>query len=412
VSSFDFLARPIDFAPLIRWVRRRVDDRPLESLVWLGAVLRIWVYLQGRSYWMDEGSLRANLIGGAILDFSKPLTGDQLAPFGFLVLERVLVAAFGGSVYVTRLIPLLCGIGSLELFRRLAERLLSRPGAIVAMILFAFSDDLIYYSNELKPYSWDLAIGLVVTLVGVGELRGDFGRRGLALLALTAVASPWLSFPSAFVVAGCGAALLADRNSAGRRRDALALAAIAAGWATSAFVAYGASRRMLNEATTMYVFWDFAFLPFPPTTREALAKAAGILLETFVTPLNLTPPFLPYAFAGLAFALAALGAISLGRRDPASVAILLAPMVLALAASTLRRYPFHGRLIVWLAPAFFLMIAEGTQAVRGRAGRRLYVAVLVVLLAYPCFDALVQSLGGRVRDFNIHGDLRRNQFME
>jgi len=412
VSFFDFLARPIDPAPLLRWVRFRVVDRPLESLVWLGAMLRAWVYLQGRPYWMDEGSLLGNLGGGPILDFSKPMTGDQLAPLGFLILERLLVALFGGSIYVTRLIPLACGIGALELFRRLVERILSRPGAIVAMILFALSDDMIYYSSELKPYSWDLAIGLAVTLVGVRELRGDFGRRGLGLIALAAIASPWLSFPSVFVVAGCGAVLIADRLRAGRWRDALGLAAVASAWAGSAFVAYSASRRMLNEATTMYVFWNFAFLPFPPTSREALAKGGGILLETFVTPLNLAGPFLPYTFAGLAVALMVLGIVSLGRRDPGSAAILLAPMALALTASALRTYPFHGRLILWLAPAFFLMIAEGTQKVRVKAGRRLYVAVLIVLLAYPCFEAFYVSLGGRMRDFNRHGDLRRNQFME
>lgn len=412
VSFFDSLSHPIDFSPLRRWVRYRVEERTLETLIWLGALLRVWVYLDGRPYWMDEGSLSANLRGGPILDFSRPLAGDQLAPFGFLIPERVLVALFGGSVYVTRLIPLVCGIAALGLFRCLAERLLSRSGAIVAMILFAFSDDLIYYSSELKPYSWDLAIGLVVTLVSLGELAADSSRRRLGLLALVAIGSPWMSFPSVFVVAGCGAVLLAHRLLAGRWRDAARLAAIAGGWGASAVVAYRASSRLLNEATSMYVFWNFAFLPFPPTTRKALSTTSGILLETFVTPLNLVPPFLPYAFAVLAVALLVFGTAALGRRDPAALAILLAPLALALAASALRKYPFHGRLIVWLVPVFFVLIAEGTQAVRGRGGRRLHVAVLALLLAYPCCDAVYESTGRRMRDFNIHGDLRKNQFME
>jgi hypothetical protein len=412
VALFDFLSHPIDVAPLRRWGRRCIDDRPLETVFWLGALLRVWVYLNGRPYWMDEGSLSANLRGGPILDFSRPLAGDQLAPFGFLIPERVLVALFGGSVYVTRLIPLACGIAALGLFRTLAERLLSRSGAIVAMILFAFSDDLVYYTSELKPYSWDLAIGLVVTLVSIEELRSDSRFRRLCLLALVAIASPWMSFPSVFIVAGCGAVLLADRLLAGRWPDAARLAAIAAGWAGSAVVAYRASSRLLNEATTMYVFWNFAFAPFPPTTRKALATTAGILLETFVTPLNLVPPFLPYAFAGLAIALMVLGAVALGRRDRAAVAILVAPLALALAASALRKYPFHGRLIVWLVPVFFVLIAEGTQVVRSRRGRPLYIAVLVLLLAYPCLDSVYESIGTRSRGFNIHGDLRKNQFME
>jgi hypothetical protein len=412
VRLTDSLSREIDFSPLKRWSRRCVEERPLETLFWLGAILRVVEYLGGRPYWMDEGSLRANLVGRPILDFSHPLTADQLAPFGFLIVERAVVALFGGSVYATRLIPLACGIAALGLFRLLAERLLSRPAAVVAMVLFAFSDDLIYYASELKPYSWDLAIGLVVTLVSLEELRGAPSRRRLGLLAAVVIGAPWTSFPSAFVVAGCGLAVLADRLRAGRRRDAGTLVLVAAGWAVSLGFAYRASSRLLNAATSMYVFWNFAFPPFPPTTRKALATTAGILLETLVTPLNLIPPILPYAFAVLAVALLALGAAAFGRRDPSALAILVAPLVLALAASAARKYPFHGRLIVWLAPVFFVLIAEGTRVVRDRAGRPLHVVVLALLLAYPCGAAAYHDAAGRFRDFNIHGDLRKNRFME
>jgi uncharacterized membrane protein len=229
VPLFDFLSHPIDFGPIRRRAGRLINDRPLETLFWLGAALRTWVYLGGRPYWLDEGSLRASLSGVPILDFSRPLASDQLAPFAFLVAERAVIAVLGGSVYAARLIPLVCGSAALGLFKYVAERLLSRSGAVVAMVLFAFSDDLVYYSSELKPYSWDLALCLVVTLVSLAELRAKHpdGRR-LGLLALLAVASPWASFPSVFVVAGCGAVLIVDRLIAGRGREAARLAGIAA----------------------------------------------------------------------------------------------------------------------------------------------------------------------------------------
>ena len=162
----------------------------------------------------------------------------------------------------------------------------------------------------------------------------------------------------------------------------------------------------------MYVFWNFAFLPFPPMDSRSFAKAAGILLETFVTPLNLSPPFLPGVFTGLAIAFLLAGMLSLGRRDPAAFLILVTPLVLALAASALRKYPFHGRLILWLVPAFVMLIAEGSQAIRRRGGRTVYIAALTLLLLYPCLDALYQSSGPHSREFNPHGDLRKNQFME
>jgi hypothetical protein len=169
---------------------------------------------------------------------------------------------------------------------------------------------------------------------------------------------------------------------------------------------------MLVPATTMYVFWDFAFLPLAPTDRESWAKLAGIVLETFVTPLNLTPRLLPYAFALFALSMTLRGARRLSRLDGRVVAILVLPILLALAASASRRYPFHGRLILWLAPALFMLIAEGLQEIRCRRGRAWYLAALAFLLVHPTFDALYQAVPPLTREFNRHGDLRPNRFLE
>jgi hypothetical protein len=408
----DPLSRQVDLTPHFLRLAEFVLRRPLWTFAWLGAALRVWVYLHGRGYWMDEGSLLGNLQGRAPFDFTGPLSSDQLAPPGFLAAERFLIGLFGASPYVTRLIPLMCGLAALFLFRRLVERLLEPTAAVVAMVLFAFSDDLIYYSNELKPYSVDLALGLGLTLLTLAEPRDPPDRRRPWTLATLAVASPWLSFPSAFVVAGCGLTLLFDRWREGRTRDMARLAAIALAWGVSLLLAHRLSSRMLGPATTMYVFWNFAFPPFPPTTLADLAKTAGILLETLVTPLNLVPRVLPYAFALFATYLGARGARRLAQRDAAALAVLLAPAALALVAAAARRYPFHGRLILWLAPAFFALIAEGAAEIRWRRGAARMVFALVLLLTYPVVDALYQAAPPHFRDFNPHGDLRRNRFIE
>lgn len=408
----DALSLQVDLTPYFRRIVRFVLERPLCTLAWLGVALRVWVYLHGRGYWMDEASLLGNLEGRSPFDFTGPLSSDQLAPPGFLAAERSMIGLFGASPYVTRSIPLACGLAAVFLFRRLVGRLLEPTAAVVAMALFAFSDDLVYYSNELKPYSLDLALGLGLTLLSLSELGDPAHGRRLWALAALAAASPWLSFPSAFVVAGCGLTLLVDRWRDGRTADAARLAAIALAWGVSVLLAHRLSSRMLGPATTMYVFWNFAFPPFPPTSLSDLGRTAGVLLETFVTPLNLVPRVLPYAFAVFAGYLGVRGARRLARRDAAALAVLLAPAALALAAAAARRYPFHGRLILWLAPAFFALIAEGAAEFRWRRGVAWLVFVLVLLLAYPVADALYQAVPPHYRDFNPHGDLRRNRFID
>jgi len=400
-----------DLAPA--W--RLVLDYPEPIVLALGVLLRLATYGQDRTFWLDESSLWGNIAGKAIFDFSQPLAGDQLAPVGFLMAQRALVRVLGTSRYVARLIPLVSGLVGLGLFSRLARRILPRRGALVALILFAFSDDLVYYSSEMKPYSLDLAVGLALTLAAHGALAVPLSFRRAAMMGIAALVAPWCAFGSAFVVAGCGATLILLSLLSRRYRDAAVWVAIGIGWGASFTIAYQASLAVLSPSTTMYHFWWFAFLPVWPLSLENLARAAGILLEIFVNPLNLVGPLWPWVGVVLPLSLVLAGGVSLARRSWPAWAILVLPVALAIVASAMKRYPFHGRLILELVPAFFLLIAEGTERLRDLAAGRArlgYKAVLVVLLAYPCLASVYQAAGAAPRDFNRHGDLRNNLFIQ
>src|SRR5262249_43768467 len=146
------------------------------------------------------GALKINLVGKGILDFSEPLTNDQLAPLGFLIVQRTIVKVLGDSNFALRLLPLASGLAALFLFARLTRRILPRRPALVALVLFAFSDDQIYYASEMKPYSLDLVLGLAITLAALDALEKPVSRDRFALVALLAVVAPWCSFSSAFIV--------------------------------------------------------------------------------------------------------------------------------------------------------------------------------------------------------------------
>ena len=118
-----FITRPIDED--LAWVCGTVKSHPKTVVVGLGIFLRLVVYLSGRPFWMDEGSLWGNLAGRPILDFSAPLAGDQLAPLGFLVAQRAIMSLFGVSTYASRILPLCCGLLAIVLFARLCCEVLS-----------------------------------------------------------------------------------------------------------------------------------------------------------------------------------------------------------------------------------------------------------------------------------------------
>lgn len=400
----------------LRGLLRRFLARPELVLAAIGIGIRVYTYARNRAMWLDEMMLRGNIVDTSVFDFSAGLRDDQLAPLGFLVVERGLAALISGRNHVLRFLPMIAGVGSVVLFLRLAPRILSRRAALVAMALFALSDDLNYYSSEFKPYSLDVFFAVAATLLAAESIGQNPSRRTVLWLLAVAACAPWFSFASAFVLAGCGAVLLLDALLAARFRDAAIYGLIGAAWLANFTVSYFASRALLNLATTMFRFWDFAFLRlgFPPT-RDDLARDAGLLLEVFANPLNLIVPARVQAGAILPLALLVIGAAALGRRSPRTFLLLAGPIGLALIAAVRRDYPFHGRLILLFVPALFLLIAEGTDLLARRLpspSNILHGTVLVALLALPSWEAVHNAVAGHIREFNMHGDLHPNVFID
>jgi hypothetical protein len=402
----------IDF----RAIERRAIEHPEAVILGLGVALRVAVYLWNRPMWLDEMMLKGNIDGVPVLHFSEPLKSHQMAPFGFLIAERALAVVLGARNYVLRSIPLASGLAALLLFGRLARDILPRRPALVALALFAFSDDLVYYSSEFKPYTLDLAFGIAITLGAARAVGHTPSTRTVIWLAILVAAAPWFSFPSAFVIAGCGSVLVLDALRSARPTTALVWALVGVLWLVNFFVSYQASQTQLPQETPMWGFWDFAFLPLTwPLTRVGLLKSAGLLLEVFVNPLNLLAPGGSQIGVVLPMLLLIAGGLSWMRRSATTFLLLVLPIAFAIIASVARRYPFHGRLMLELVPALFLLIAAGTEWMARRFPAHsgiAYKTLLLVLLTFPCWDAFSSNLTRRNRDFNPHGDLHRNVFID
>lgn len=141
----------------------------LKWLVWfvisVGIFLRVVQYLLDRSLWIDEAFVALNIINRSYAELLQPLDYNQGAPFGFLVIEKFIVQVFGDSEYSLRLLPFISGIAALFLFYWVARRLSNWSTTVIALALFALCDRAIYYSAEVKQYSSDVAIALILYLL-------------------------------------------------------------------------------------------------------------------------------------------------------------------------------------------------------------------------------------------------------
>jgi len=384
-----------------------------ENLTWLavalGVVLRVWEYQEFRPLYIDERALLANVAGRAVFDFGHVLEQDQMAPPGFLVIERLLVQMPLDVRVTARFVPLVCGIATVFLMRSAARRYLDRRAVPLAVGLLALGDHLLYYSSEIKQYSCDLMMALTALLLAAPRPPGEPSGRHFKALAIFGLIAPWFSFTVVFVLAGVGLHLLVTEALRKNWRKTALTTGIGLGWLISFAGCFLLSRSIMSRRDFLWVWWNFAFLPLPPHSLADASLVAESIANVFINPASiLTPLTLPYT-ALLASILALIGCLSLGRRWPGGLFLVICPLLLALAASGLHQYPFHGRLLFALVPTFLLLLSEGVAAIGSRTGW------LVTLTLAGCFlygeAAEVfwhKAVQLRMRPFDTHGDLKND----
>jgi hypothetical protein len=374
-------------------------------LVALGVLLRVMEYADDRTLYRDEVSLLKNLVGYAPLDFRSVLTESQLAPPGFLAVERLMVRLPLPLKAAARLAPLLCAIASMFLMRAVACRYLTPRAVPIAVGLFALNDWLLYYAAEIKQYSGDVALTLAAFLLT--DWPGATTPRRLGLLTCAGVIGVWFSHPLALVLAGLATYFIAKAIVRREWGHAFWFAAMSLAWAASFALCYKVSHAILSKEQFIWVWWNFAFFPMPPRSVAQFEQVGWQMLNLLNSPSCILTPLGPLFSAFLALGLFVLGALVLGRRWPGGLYVLLAPFFLAILASALRQYPFHGRLLLFLVPSVHLLASEGAVALARLGGAPLTFILGAFLLLHPALDVISHRFI-RERNRNApdsHGDL-------
>jgi hypothetical protein len=375
----------------------------------IGLAMRLFQYLVNRSLWLDEAVLANLIVGRGVRELLLPGSTGPIAP-GFLLVSKATTLA-GTSEYVLRILPLAAGMGALGLFVVVARRHLGAVSAVVAVALFAASPFLIYYTSEFKQYSTDAAITVLILFATPSLLGSPITLRRALLLGVAGIAVVFFSFPCIFVL---GAVTLTRAVVAARQRDWHAvylLMAVGVFWAIAFGVPYLLLLRRIADSGYLpgYLqgFWEEGFIPVPPRNLADLLwlpAALGRIFRDPLGPMDFRGDLLDrlHVWGGMAAAVA--GVVSLWLRRRSLLAVVLLTLALALLGSALRVYPFGdsrptgGRVLVFLAPLFILLMAEGVGRLltsRWWSSRAVGGALLLTVLVPPLAEAMQKVPYGR-----------------
>ena len=336
--------------------------RGLAALVGVAVLVRFLLLVVRRPFWLDEVALVEPLRGTALVDLPFSGLQGQSAPLGFVVLVKIVGNVLGYSEFSLRLTPFLFSAASVVLSARIVLRAQTSTFFRFATLLaVSFAPPLLFYSQELKPYSADsFAVLLALHLTAD---RDPFDRRGsrwlwlfflVPLLSTTgglalAVLLAWQVTREAVVNRGAGVTGLwrpfQVSMSALRPELFLAAAALAIQLGYQV-VALGSASGGLQE------YWSNAG-GFPGSVSVEYLRwldqaLANLGAYPFSTASRVWSSFEMPTWLGLA-AFVLLLALGL-RWRVRHVQLFVVITLTFLGLATLGLYPFHSRLVLFLVP--------------------------------------------------------------
>jgi hypothetical protein len=359
--------------------------KKLQSILpWIvvlcGIGLRVQEYIANRSLWVDEAYLAVAILSRTFLQLLKPLDGWQHAPYGFLWVERGLSYLFGGSDYVLRIFPMIAGILGLILFKKLAERIFSPLYSFIALMAFAFSDLLIRYSVELKQYSTELCVMVLLYLVCIPFPKKLSWNKGLIFLGI-GIASMLFSHTAILFLVTLGFVATIQQIRLKQWRQSVGVVVLLGIWLGLFMLLYMSDALQAYKDTYYMSEWPFLHM-IPMSFMDLFDNGLGIfgMFRELLGEVSL------WFGMGLFF----IGIVVFFRKKWETALLLFGPFALAVIASGLEKYPYVTRVFLFAMPMILLFITESLLFIR----QKLPIAkniILVTLLVGLFWGSFVQA---------------------
>jgi 4-amino-4-deoxy-L-arabinose transferase-like glycosyltransferase len=376
----------------------------LLGTVVLAAILRV-LQLDFQPLWWDEGysvffATRAfgDMIARTAIDIHPPL---------YYALLQLWIAALGKDVAVLRLLSGVIGVASIPLLYLVAKKLYNARVGVVAAFLLAIAPLSIFYSQEVRMYGMVMFLALASVAAQLKIFEPEIGNRtsnieiaDLLYVVLTA-ALLYLQYFAAFLIAAQIAVVLYLKFRARQEINLrawvvrwLVIGALYLPWVLYAgpkLYAYVTAKVGIEQYTRLDPFTYFAqhLVAFSVGHVSAWTWLAwGAILFALVVVLGIILSATSQTTANKSHPLehSTLSASAL----PLTAIYLVIPLTLGFLVNLL--YPFHPlryeRLLLFVAPFFWVLVANGIVALFERQRVLGYAATALIALAcaFALFD--------------------------
>jgi hypothetical protein len=324
-----------------------------------GAALLFVQWRWGRMLWLDEEMIAINIRDRTLRELAGSLSLGQAAPYGWLVLERAMVLAFGPAERALRAVPVAFGMATIGAALWIGRRWMTTAGASLLVLLCVFGQWVSFYALELKHYSADVCFALLLPALALRAIEKD---RPAAWWTVAAAAQ-WFANGALFVAPACALVLIVSAWRRHGRRAAGFAAAPALLWLVSFAVNYQVTLGPARGSEFLRGFWSTAFPPEGAGPGGVISWLASQLDDVAVKPVG--------GGFGAWFWIVPLAGFAFAPRYPPEFRVLFALIPLsAFVWASARLVPLFERLSLWIVPSLYVgvaLFAEWAVDLVGRA---------------------------------------------
>jgi hypothetical protein len=339
----------------------------------IGFGLRLKLFIYNPSFFCDESALVLNVINRSFPELFQGLDHMQVAPPLFLVTAKILYNLLyaGDDLYARDLIfrtfPFVCSVVSIPIFIYFVNLLFkNKQLTILSSFIFVLNPVLIDYSSEFKQYSCETIFALLLLIIFYSFEKYNFIKSVLAVFIICL--APWFSISSWFIIAaGClwliYLYITNKPDSASGRKVLFLCFAVFVNFIF--YIKYYLISTYMQNYAGMNEFWNETFRIYNPLF---FFQKTGELFFARMMPVNII----------LGFVVVCLFIFYLVKeKDCKRKWFLTVPVFLVLLATLLHFYLFERRLVLFLIPAFSIIICYPFTLTSGKKFKLILAALFL-----------------------------------
>lgn len=333
-------------------------------------------FLIFRSMWLDEVSLATNILDRSFTELLLPLKANQVAPIGFLMVEKLAVNITGGAIWSLRIAPMIATIASAYFLSRVCLQLSKDVTfSLFATVLFLYNPMIQYYSVEIKQYAFDVLVALIM-LWATLRLNKTPSFKSFVTISILGVCSIFFSNVAVISLSSCGLWLIYSKWKQRRLLWALILAMLP--WLIAFVVYYVLFIHDHPSRGYMMRYWSQKGAFFDLGSIEAATTSTILKLESLANLFVYSrSDVFPLSISVLGLV---VGVVAAFRSNRTVLYVVSAPIILHLVLSVLHLYPFATRLILYTLPLLVILCSFGWYSTMEYLSSRYHSKMKWVLL--------------------------------